>query len=95
MKIIWAESARQDLRTIEAYILEDNPIAAYDTIINIINKVETLLSANPAIGRAGRVMGTRELVINRTPYIVLYGVSDNNINVLRVIHEARKWPDKL
>ena len=95
MKIIWAKSARQDLREIEAYIAEDNQIAAYDTIFKIISKVETLLTMGTSIGRAGRIISTRELVIPKTPYIVIYSVLETNINVLRVIHEARKWSDNL
>lgn len=95
MKIIWAKSAKQDLREIEAYIAEDNQLAAYNTVLKIFDKVETLLTIGTSIGRAGRILGTRELIIQKTPYIVIYNVSETNINVLRVIHEARKWSDNL
>lgn len=95
VKIIWAKSARQDLKEIETYIAEDNQTAAYDTILKIIDKVETLLTIGTSIGRAGRIIGTRELVIQKTPYIVIYSVLETNINILRVIHEARKWTDNL
>ena len=95
MKIIWAKSARQDLREIEVYIAEDNQIAVYNTILKIISKAETLLTIGTSSGRAGRIVGTRELVITKTPYIIIYSVSETNINVLRVIHEARKWSDNL
>lgn len=95
MKIIWAKSAKQDLQSIESYISEDDSFAAYNTIIRIFDKVETLLIKNPSIGRAGRIMGTRELIITGTPYIVPYIVSERRIEILRVLHNSRKWSDEL
>ncbi len=44
------------------------------------------------MGRAGRVPGTRELVISGTPYIVPYRVRGGAVEVLRVFHAARRWP---
>lgn len=51
------------------------------------------LPAHPAIGRPGRIPETRELVI--PPYIVAYRVKDSTIQVLRVLHSAREWPENL
>ncbi|PIW88418.1 MAG: type II toxin-antitoxin system mRNA interferase toxin, RelE/StbE family, partial [Nitrospirae bacterium CG_4_8_14_3_um_filter_44_28] len=42
----------------------------------------------------GRVEGTRELVISGLPYIIPYRVKNNTIEILRVLHAARKWPTK-
>ncbi|MCA1598486.1 MAG: type II toxin-antitoxin system RelE/ParE family toxin, partial [Chloroflexi bacterium] len=44
------------------------------------------------LGRTGRVEGTRELVVSRTPYIVAYRVRDDEVIVLAVQHAARLWP---
>ncbi len=93
MRIIWTKPAKQDLRAIQAYISEDNPIAAYDLVIKIFDKVEKVLSATPSIGRTGRILGTREFIITGTPYIVPYRVSERFVEILRVLHTARKWPD--
>jgi len=49
---------------------------------------------NPALGKAGRVAKTRELVVAGTPYIVIYRVKDNRLEILRIFHGARQWPDK-
>jgi len=95
VKIIWANSARNDLKAIEAYIAEDDPLTAYNIIIKIFDKVETLLVKNPAIGRVGRIIGTRELIIAGTPYIAPYTVTENRIEILRVFHSSRKWADTL
>lgn len=47
------------------------------------------------MGRAGRVAGTRELVVADTPYIIPYRVRGDAVEILRVFHAARKWPGKV
>jgi plasmid stabilization system protein ParE len=49
----------------------------------------------PASGRVGRIAGTRELVINGTPYIAAYAVTETAVRVLRVLHGAQEWPETL
>ena len=49
----------------------------------------------PESGRSGRVEGTRELVIGLTPYIAAYLIAGKNIRILRVLHGAQRWPEKL
>ncbi|MBH8572974.1 hypothetical protein I8752_08065 [Nostocaceae cyanobacterium CENA369] len=41
----------------------------------------------------GRIAGTRELVITRTPFIVAYRVRADQIEILAVIHATRRWYD--
>jgi len=95
MNIVWSPEAIEDLAALRTYIAEDNPAAARRVVLQIIQTIEQLLSDNPQIGRAGRVPGTRELVIPRTPYIVPYRFQRATIQVLRVYHGARRWPDSL
>ena len=38
--------------------------------------------------------GTRELVVPKTPTIVPYRIRNNRLQVLRVYHGARKWPER-
>jgi len=95
MKIAWSPEAIEDLASLSAYIAEDNPAAARQVVLHIIQNVEQLLPDNPNIGRAGRVPGTREFVIPGTPYIVPYRFQRNTIQILRVYHGARRWPDRL
>ena len=61
--------------------------------LRVLHDIEHLLPDNPHMGRAGRVPGTRELVIPQTPYIVPYRVQGEVIQILRVYHGARRWPD--
>jgi toxin ParE1/3/4 len=75
------------------YIAEDNPAAAGRVVQKIFRAVD-LLKENPAMGRAGRVAGTRELVVAETPYIIPYRVRGDAVEILRVFHAARRWPAK-
>jgi addiction module RelE/StbE family toxin len=49
----------------------------------------------PETGRPGRIEGTRELVISRTPYIAAYRIMGETVRILRVLHGAQLWPDQL
>jgi toxin ParE1/3/4 len=95
MNIKWSKEALQDLQSLHRYIAKDNQVAAEKTAMVVVKAVETILPVNPEIGRPGRVIGTRELVIKSTPYIVPYRIKLGVIQVLRVYHGARKWPDQL
>jgi toxin ParE1/3/4 len=60
-----------------------------------IEESVTLLADHPELGRAGRVPGTRELVIPSTPYLIPYRVRGQRIDILRVFHGRRRWPSSL
>jgi len=94
MKIVWSPEAIQDLILLRAYIAEESPAGAQRIVLRILHDVEHLLPDNPQTGRPGRVPGTRELVIPRTPYIVPYRVQGATIQILRVFHGARRWPER-
>lgn len=95
MTPLWSPEAIDDLAALRAYIEQDDPAAARRLALHIIHNVEALLPKNPELGRPGRVPGTRELVIPRTPFIVPYRVHSGVIQILRVFHGARRWPEKL
>ena len=90
---IWSPQAIADLVALRAYIEEDNPAAAQRIAVHILRNVESLLSNRLQMGGPGRVPGTRELVIPRTPLIVPYRLVGNTIQILRVSHGARRWPE--
>ena len=91
MRVKWLRTALQNLTTEAEYIAQDNPAAAAELVTSVVKAVARL-ARYPASGRAGRVIGTRELVIPSTPYIVPYRVRLGVIEILRVLHSARKWP---
>jgi toxin ParE1/3/4 len=92
MNIAWSAEALGDLASLRAFIAQDDPMAAKRVALQILQSVK-LLSDHPSAGRAGRVPGTRELVVPRTPDIVPYRVADNGIQIIRVYHATRRWPD--
>lgn len=95
MRILWSKAATIDLESLAEYVRQDNPEAATRQVLRILEAIGQNLSTMPAMGRIGRIPGTRELVITGTPYIVPYRVRHNAIEILRVLHAARKWPKKL
>ena len=94
MRVQWTVPALADLDSIQDYIGERNPAAASRLINDILDRADTLLSTNPEIGRPGRIADTRELILAGTSYIVAYRLRDT-VEILAVMHGARKWPDSL
>ncbi len=94
MQIVWTDAASEDLDSIEDYIFQDNPKAAIEQVLRIINVAEEYLSDNPGIGRSGRVPKTRELVVSGSPYIVVYRVRNQVLEIIRIIHSAQQWPKR-
>lgn len=92
MRIRWLSRAAEDLAHLHAYIAQDNPEAAATEAANVVEAVKRL-EDYPASGRPGRVQGTRELVISR--YIVAYRAKEGVVQILRILHAARKWPESL
>ena len=92
MKIKWASIALNDIDEIASYISQDNTAAAYK-IVNLIWEKSKLLEQNQNMGRAGRVNGTRELFIEGTNYIIPYRIKNNSVEILRVLHTSRNWPE--
>jgi len=83
-----------DREAIFDYIEADNPTAA----ITVDGRIRTLaegLAKFPEAGRPGRIESTRELVIQRTPYIAAYCVLGNTVRILRILHGAQRWPDEM
>ena len=92
MRIVWTEPALHDLASARAYIALDKPTAADSQIQRVLSAVEGLLRF-PESGRPGRRVGTRELIVARTPYLVPYRLRGDSIEILRVLHGRQRWPD--
>jgi addiction module RelE/StbE family toxin len=91
MRLEWSVFAQADRDAIFDYIEADSPQAAVNVDERIRAQVEGLLQF-PESGRPGRVAGTRESVIDRTPYIAAYRIAGDTVRVLRILHGAREWP---
>ena len=92
-KIRWLDLALSDLDELLDFIARDNSRAAA-SIAQKIWATAQMLQDHPAMGKPGRVPGTREMVTPGTAYIIPYRVVDDEIQILRVLHGARKWPDR-
>lgn len=95
MDVKWLNKALQNLNDEAAYIAEDNPQAARMVVQRIVDAVNSLAD-NPAQGRAGRIHGTRELIVPDTRYIIPYRVRPGlgRIEILRVFHTSRRIPNQ-
>jgi toxin ParE1/3/4 len=94
MKLVWAQYALDDRDTIFSYIETENPRAAAHVDEEIVRAARRLLEF-PESGRPGRIAGTREFVVPRTPYIAAYVVMTDRIRILRILHGAQMWPAEL
>jgi len=94
MRIEWSVFAQADRDAIFDDIEADSPQAAITVDDRIRVQVEGLVRF-PESGRPGRVKGTRELVIDRTPYIAVYRVAGGTVRILRVLHGGQQWPDDI
>lgn len=92
MIIEWLPAAEHDFDVIVDFIADDNPVAAIEQGDEIERQIAGLRE-HCQRGRTGRVKGSRELVIVRTPYIVAYRIKLNKIQILRIFHGAQQWPD--
>jgi len=79
-------TARADLRLVAG----ERPEAARRIALDVLRAIEDL-RAFPNQGRPGRVEGTRELVVTR-PFLAVYEVREEEVQVLRILHGARQWP---
>ena len=90
MKLVWTRTASSDRKEIREYIAQNNPAAAL-ALDELISEKASRLVDHPALGRPGRVTGTRELVAHQN-YILIYDAVDDLVRILRVLHATKLWP---
>ena len=91
MRIRFTPRARDDLIEIHDYIAVENPHAARQVASTIRDQVR-ILATHPLLGRRGEVPGTRELVIDRYPYLLAYRINGDTVEILAIWHTARDLP---
>jgi toxin ParE1/3/4 len=91
VKTAWTPPAVADLDHLVRQIAKDDIEAAFRTEDRVIAAVARL-ERHPASGRPGAWRDTRELVVGHTPYLVIYRLREETLEILRVIHGAQKWP---
>ena len=83
--------ARAERTNAVDYIAEDSPGAALAQLGHIERQTDMLIQ-HPEIGRIGRRSGTRELVISKTPFIIVYRIKGKRIEIMRMLHGSQQWP---
>ena len=83
VSVAWPKAGRE--------ISPPMPHAAKQLVARIFSAVG-MLTRHPFAGREGRVQGTRELAVARTPYVIAYRIRQEEIQILAVLHGAQRWP---
>jgi toxin ParE1/3/4 len=91
MQLRWTEAASADLKRIADYLSVHAQSRAAGLAMSIYEAPEVLLSF-PHRGRTGKKAGTRELLLTPLPWIVVYTIRDDAINIVRILHGAQRWP---
>ena len=91
MNLVWLPAAIANRDSQLEYIARNNVRAAIEHGDRIAHQVIQLIE-HPEIGRPGRIEGTRELVISRTPFILVYRINRDRIELIRMMHGAQQWP---
>lgn len=88
-RVIWTEVADAARDSAIEYIARNNLTAALPQLDEIRRQTERLIKF-PHLGRPSKVKGARELLINRTPFKVVYCLLNDNIHIFRFYHTAQK-----
>jgi len=89
LNILWTKRALANLESELDYYGQINSLLAKELTLIIRQSIDTIYRM-PAIGRAGKKIGTRELVIEKYPYILAYRVRNDVLEILAIIHQKRK-----
>jgi len=86
MRVEWSAHAVSDLKTISEYIERDRNLETANRV------ARTILRTLPYRGRYGRIEDTRELLVPKLPYIVVYRAFEERVLILNIVHGAQRWP---
>jgi toxin ParE1/3/4 len=92
MRIVWTRRANRHLRDAYEYWTHEESVDAAEKMLDRIFAAVELLPNHSEMGREGRVPGTRELVLGPTPFLIAYRVRRQKIEIVALLHGARKWP---
>jgi len=90
MRIRWTVPAANDLESINYYLQQHYPQFAEATVRTIYGRIRSLKSS-PNRGRPGHLAGTRELALTPLPYVVVYRVQAEALEILHIYHGAQDW----
>lgn len=93
MRVVVTEAAEDDLAAIYAHNAQRSGPAA-DRVLGTILRAINSLAVFPLMGRLGEVPTTRERLVTRYPYRIVYHLDEAHevVEVWRVLHASQSWP---
>jgi toxin ParE1/3/4 len=87
----WSKRASAELlRIVEFYTIEASKLIAHDALDSVVSAT-LAIQKNPLMSREGKKNGTREYIIRRFPYVVVYRIDAHKIQIIRVLHQAGRY----
>ena len=93
MVIRWTQRATNDLTRICDYLAQHGNFTSRRVALTIYRRTNSLQKF-PNRGRSGRVAGTRELILTNLPYIIVYKVRQDTVQIVRILPGAQVWPER-
>jgi addiction module RelE/StbE family toxin len=90
MRVRWTVPAAEDLEGIKDYLDKHYPHFSEPTVRTIYQRIRSLKTA-PHRGRPGHRSGTRELPLSPLPYVVVYSVKPEAVEILHIYHGSQDW----
>ena len=91
MTIVWSRAALLDIDEIGDFLAAIDPVVERRTLARIQARA-TALAIYSGLGRPGRVLGTRELVVSGTSFVLVYRERRGGVEIANILHGARRWP---
>lgn len=93
MVVRWTPTAANDLTHICDYTERRfGPAQARRAAVAVFDAADSL-AAMPNRGRKGRRPNTRELSVVGLPFVIVYRVSNETVQIVRIVHGAQQWPE--
>lgn len=95
MRLRYTRTALADIEHVRRYLVEVAGPTIASRVLQRIDRAIQRLTSFPESAPPGRIVGTRELLVAKTPFIVAYRIRGTDVEILAVVHHARCWPDTL
>lgn len=90
--IIWSDDALNDVELAKKYyIQEGDKVLARHFLTEVQQKILQLYDL-PHLGRIGEVFGTKELILQKFPFKVIYKIQESHLFVIAFIHQKQLYP---
>lgn len=89
MRVKWSKNAYFDLFEADLYLKQQNPAKAKEMAL-AVRSAESLLCEYPGVAREGRIFGTREYILKKFPYLIVFRVLPEELEILAFFHTSRQ-----